>query len=45
MLTYQKSDLPKGMRELAVKKVEIDADRNGQRGQCAKHARIVMRPY
>jgi hypothetical protein len=43
MSTYQKCNLPKGMRELAVKQVEIDADRNGQRGQRPKHFPIVMR--
>jgi hypothetical protein len=43
-MAYQKHDLPKGMRVLAVKQVEIDADRNGQRGQGAKHVAIVIPP-
>jgi hypothetical protein len=33
----QHRDLPKRSRVLAVEHVDVDADRNGQRGQDAKH--------
>jgi hypothetical protein len=43
-VAYQQRNLPKRMRVLAVEQREINADRNGQRGQGAKHAAIVIPP-
>ena len=43
-MAYQKRDLPKGKRVLAVEQQEIGADRNGQRGQGAKHSPMVILP-
>jgi hypothetical protein len=38
-MTDQLRDLPECSRVLAVEHVDVDADRNGQRGQDAKHGR------
>jgi len=34
--------LPDGMGVLAVRQDHIEADRKGQRGQHAKHSRIIL---